>query len=319
MSRLAPAVLALAVALGTASFQPAAAQVEDSGGVRMMPDASSDSAATVLPQLPPPYDRDLEAGSPGTIDLSGTDAPLLQMDGQPATEGITAEPSTDNAVADGSIATRFDASISPATNEDLYYFDGSAGDLADINMVALSGSLDPYLRLYDPYGRLLSENNSAYAGTFDARLRLYLPSSGRYGLVARSYRNATVGTYRLTVTRSWPDAYPTDAYTLSRSGSRVNNVYRGDQIRLVVQVRNITNAPRWVSVRFSKPSSIYCDPVPCVDVLGSGGFWISPGYSTVFLDLPVRSLSNVAGTVTWRADVTSGDWTFWKSFTLAIR
>lgn len=92
--------------------------------------------------------------------------------------------------------------ICPATQQDLYYFDGNQGDQVVITMaasVSTDGSLFPSLELYtccDASGHMVA-NAAGPAAT--ATLSYTLPSSGRYAIRAGSLQGNSTGPYTITL------------------------------------------------------------------------------------------------------------------------
>jgi len=89
--------------------------------------------------------------------------------------------------------------ISPTGDQDLYYYDGTAGQEITIEMTRSSGNVDPYLILYRPNGSYLAYNDDG-AGYPNARLVYRLPENGRYRIAARSWANCCSGGYTIRVT-----------------------------------------------------------------------------------------------------------------------
>ena len=89
--------------------------------------------------------------------------------------------------------------ISPAGDQDLYYYDGNSGQEITIEMTRSSGNLDPYIILYRPNGSYLNYDDDS-AGYPNARLVIRLPDSGRYTIRAKSFASYQSGAYTLRVT-----------------------------------------------------------------------------------------------------------------------
>jgi hypothetical protein len=93
--------------------------------------------------------------------------------------------------------------ISPQTDQDTYYFDGTAGQRITVEMNWVTGSeIDPYLSLFTPSGGLLNypawDDDNGWVS--DARIHnIYLPDTGRYRIVAESYNSETSGAYTISV------------------------------------------------------------------------------------------------------------------------
>lgn len=96
--------------------------------------------------------------------------------------------------------TRLEGALSDAAPVISYIIEGEAGQVITATMDAETGSLDPYLKLYGPDGRLIAWNDDAadYDMGITAQVVLYeLPESGAYRLEATRYDGA--GRYRLVV------------------------------------------------------------------------------------------------------------------------
>jgi hypothetical protein len=95
------------------------------------------------------------------------------------------------------------------TNEDkfnLYTFEGEAGDVVTISMVATAGRLDTVLFLLDPNGFQIADNDDAAVGeTTDSLIREFvLPENGQYTIIATHFGmqyGGTTGAYNLTFSR----------------------------------------------------------------------------------------------------------------------
>ena len=62
---------------------------------------------------------------------------------------------------------------------------------------------DPYLRLHDASGALIAENDDILSGfDRDSQLSLMVPTTGTYYLEAGAFNDATIGTFRASVTQS---------------------------------------------------------------------------------------------------------------------
>ena len=66
-------------------------------------------------------------------------------------------------------------------------------------MIKKTTSLDPYLELYDPRGKLLESDDDS-AGLYNARIITHLPRSGWYQITATSYNGKHKGSFTLSVT-----------------------------------------------------------------------------------------------------------------------
>jgi hypothetical protein len=94
-------------------------------------------------------------------------------------------------------------SINNNNRFDLYVFDGQAGDVVTIDMVATSQNLDTLLYLLDTNGVEIASNDDATPDTTDARIaNIVLPQDGEYTIIATRFGGmvgGTIGTYNLTL------------------------------------------------------------------------------------------------------------------------
>lgn len=75
----------------------------------------------------------------------------------------------------------------------------AAGDAVTMTAEALSGSLDTYLIIYDPSGRMLAENDDidTAGGNYNSQVSFVAPADGEYEIEVTRYGG--VGDFRLTV------------------------------------------------------------------------------------------------------------------------
>lgn len=97
-------------------------------------------------------------------------------------------------------------SITADNKFDLYVFEGRAGDVVSINMIATAGRLDTALFLMDPNGIQIAENDDAVVGeSTDSLISDFtLPQDGQYIIIATHFGmryGGTTGAYNLTFTR----------------------------------------------------------------------------------------------------------------------
>lgn len=96
--------------------------------------------------------------------------------------------------------------VSPQTDQDTYYFDGTAGQRITIEMGRTADSqVDPYLSLFAQNGSLLNFPAWDDDNGWDRDARIHnvrLPESGQYRIVAESYNAESSGSYTISV---WPD------------------------------------------------------------------------------------------------------------------
>src|SRR5690606_27383362 len=98
--------------------------------------------------------------------------------------------------------------ITPGDFQDVYRFEGRAGDQISARLAADSSPLDAYLVLMTADGERLAENDDYDAGT-DSQVEVTLPADGTYLLVATRFLEAegfSAGDYSLTLTLEGPDA-----------------------------------------------------------------------------------------------------------------
>ena len=117
----------------------------------------------------------------GTITNNPTppiSASLLTLDGNAIAASLTA---SDNTLPDGSYYKA-------------YQFQGQAGQSVVIEM--RGDGLDPYLVLFDASGRKVAEDDDG-AGGKNARLKVTLPSTGKYTLYANSYEIGKTGSFTI--------------------------------------------------------------------------------------------------------------------------
>ncbi len=97
-------------------------------------------------------------------------------------------------------------SITADNKFDLYVFEGQAGDVVSISMIATAGRLDTALFLMDQNGFQLAENDDAVVGESTDSLisEFTLPQDGQYIIIATHFGmryGGTTGAYSLTFTR----------------------------------------------------------------------------------------------------------------------
>ncbi len=86
--------------------------------------------------------------------------------------------------------------IDPASDQDTFFFNGSAGHVVAIEMSKSGSSVDSYVRLYKPNGALLGIDDDS-GGNRNSRLVRTLPDSGTYRIVAHSWEHRSTGNYNL--------------------------------------------------------------------------------------------------------------------------
>ena len=133
-------------------------------------------------------DRQVQTGGSGFVGIRGPGLETLNLgslDYRSAMEGAAALVSGE----------RVSGSIGAGKHFDLYAFDGKAGDVVTVSMVATAGRLDTVLALLDPQGFRLADNDDAIVGeTTDSLIReQVLPEEGRYYILATHYGLAMAG------------------------------------------------------------------------------------------------------------------------------
>ena len=78
--------------------------------------------------------------------------------------------------------------------QDSYVFQGTAGETVTVDMI--SSDIDTYLTLATPSGELI-DNDDHNGSISQSLIEITLPESGRYRVIATSYGEAEVGSYRL--------------------------------------------------------------------------------------------------------------------------
>ncbi len=100
--------------------------------------------------------------------------------------------------------------ITNATYQQDWTFEGAAGDLVTITMIATAGDLDPYLSLLDSAGQEVVYNDDSsipLTHSLDSQITIRLPTSGRYTIRATRYAGASgssTGSYELTLNAGGP-------------------------------------------------------------------------------------------------------------------
>ncbi|HET8522177.1 MAG TPA: PA14 domain-containing protein, partial [Thermomicrobiales bacterium] len=91
--------------------------------------------------------------------------------------------------------------VAPATDQDNYWFDAVAGQVATLAATKTTGSqLDGYLTLYDPNGAQLATDDDSGGNQNPLINRLTLTVTGKYRVVVTSYARASSGGYSLQLT-----------------------------------------------------------------------------------------------------------------------
>jgi hypothetical protein len=80
-----------------------------------------------------------------------------------------------------------------------WLFEGEAGDVVTISMIALDEDLDPYLELFAPNGEQVATDDDSGGGSNAAIREFALSHTGTYRVVARGYSDVHTGEYELTL------------------------------------------------------------------------------------------------------------------------
>jgi subtilisin len=97
--------------------------------------------------------------------------------------------------------TTLTGTIASGDPQDIYYFNGTGDQRIVVTMNRISGTLDPFLSIWDEEGNLLAFNDNGGGGV-NARVNLLiLPRTGRYRIVAGKAQGALTGGYQISVTQ----------------------------------------------------------------------------------------------------------------------
>ncbi|MCX6050738.1 MAG: discoidin domain-containing protein [Chloroflexi bacterium] len=113
--------------------------------------------------------------------------------------------------------------LTPNADDDIYWFNGNAGNSVKINMNATAGSLDTFLELYKPDGGLLAINDDSNNGQ-NSEIQVSLPTTGDYKIIAHSYNRSSGGSYTLAFNGAAPATDTDDGRWLAASGSLPGNI-----------------------------------------------------------------------------------------------
>ncbi|MEQ8897715.1 MAG: M10 family metallopeptidase [Roseovarius sp.] len=158
-------------------------------------------------------------------------------DGEPAAEAANIVETTDAPANTGTgytidVGDSFSGTLSPRGDRDWVAVELEAGHTYEI---ALTGSpsghgtlSDPYLRVYDANGNLVTENDDGGTG-YESLATVTISVTGTYYVSAGSYRDGYTGTYRIAVSEGDPveladldtlAGYLTDGYWQENGASR---------------------------------------------------------------------------------------------------
>jgi len=82
-----------------------------------------------------------------------------------------------------------------------WLFEGTAGKVVSISIVAVDEDMDTYLELFAPNGERVMTDDDSGGDSNAAILMFELPLNGTYRVVARGYSDVDTGTYELILTR----------------------------------------------------------------------------------------------------------------------
>ena len=128
-----------------------------------------------------------------------------------------------NVLSNGTVT----GSISPANDRDHYFYQATSGTLLSIQMNRTSGSLDPYLELYNPQGVRIALNNNGGTGNNAGINSLLLATSGRYMIVARG-NDANTGNYQLITSATFGALPPVPSISYLTPSSLTGNLFASD-------------------------------------------------------------------------------------------
>ncbi|MEL6814554.1 MAG: pre-peptidase C-terminal domain-containing protein [Cyanobacteria bacterium J06598_3] len=95
------------------------------------------------------------------------------------------------------ILTSGDAVLDDGSLYDQHIFSGSSGQQITVSLE--SQDFDPYLILLDPEGNRISENDDISRSNRNSQLRIILPTTGEYVVVANSYEAGKNGQYKIKI------------------------------------------------------------------------------------------------------------------------
>ena len=199
----------------------------------------------------------------------------------PNTETVPNVPACGGVIAYGQTVT---AKNTTPGQECLYTFNGAAGDIVVIQMERTAGVLNSWVDLRGPDQQLINFNNNAAANNLNSQLcNPGLPTSGQYTIVARSDRNATTGSFKLTLNKksACPTPTPTRVVACRKvqpGGWIVYQVRPGDTLSGIAQ-RNRADMSQSMQVnclvstviKIGEP--LFVPPPPCFKVPPRG--WVA--------------------------------------------
>lgn len=241
------------------------------------------------------------------------------------------------------------AAINPGSDRDFFFYNGQAGDRLTVAVDRTSGSMDPYVELFDPDGTRVAVNNNGGDG-LNAFINGYtLQQTGRYLIRVRSANNLA-GSYQIRLSQEVVTLNPAPHITVISPNRASANPFASD-FWVRIDGRNFLPTSRvywngslrsmfysssnriWIRVRgsdinFPAPRTAFIS----VQNPGPGG-----GYSNVFpfsvqfpflgeselLAPPLESTITTGVTTTfalrWTAPVTATTWRSMQSMDLILR
>lgn len=144
-------------------------------------------------------DRQVQAGEGGFVGIRGQGLETLNLNSLDFRPEMESAPTL-------SSGARVSGSITNENDFDLYTFEGSAGDVVTVSMVATAGRLDTALAVLDAQGFRMADNDDAVigAGTDSLIRELVLPADGNYFILATHFGlgyGGTIGVYDLLYSR----------------------------------------------------------------------------------------------------------------------
>ncbi len=121
----------------------------------------------------------------------------------------------------------------PAHAKADYTFRGKSGDKVTVALNTIGGDIDPYLRLYDPSGKVIGEDDNGGGKDNSLLSGLVLSVNGTYRIEASNKRAGTSGKYSLVINPVMPQGpisyegnQARQAYQLSRPWNHKQITYR---------------------------------------------------------------------------------------------
>ncbi|MCL4860427.1 MAG: S8 family serine peptidase [Caldilineaceae bacterium] len=177
---------------------------------------------------------------------------------------------------------------------DHFYIQGIAGQRVTIRMNTATGSLDPYLELFDPRGRRVALNDNGGGGV-NALINGYLlEQTGRYMLVARNKTRTAVGPYTLSLSSRVEAVNPAPILS-AFAPSSATAISTGQDFWMMINGSNFmpTTEVLWNGQR---RSSLYYGPdLLYVRILGSD-LNVQTSFTTIYALISVRNPGPGGGT-----------------------